>query len=213
MPFRLNRIPISIVVVLSVVSLVFINCSKDDECPVCPDRSVAWVTYDAFDDNTLDDSLWSYSVAYGGQVLETSNQLQVWGNTNLWTGSGLIVAKQPRLGWKFKLVDTYFEEGPGCQGWHVRAIDPTGNVSIEILNRLTVGCAANMGDSVGEYEVKHDHDSLAVYKDGSLLRRFYANGITYFTIRFYANNVYGSGHHCHIFIDDVQGLVWKEWTP
>lgn len=209
MQFLLNRISISMVVV-SVVSLIFIGCSDDDKCPVCPKDGVTWVTYDNFNDNTLEDSLWSYSVAYGGQVLETSYHLEVWGHTDSWTGYGVVIARQPKLGWKFNLLDTYFEEGPGCQGWTVTAIDTASNVSIGILNRLTEGCAGNMGDGVGEYEVKLNNDSLAVYKDGALLRRFYANGITHFTIRFSANNVYGSGHHCHIFIDDVQGLESKE---
>lgn len=112
-------------------------------------------------------------------------------------------------------METYFEEGPGCQGWHISAIDATGNVAVEVLNRATAGCTnpPNMDDGPGAYEIKHEDDSLAVYKDGSLLRRVPDNGISYFFLQFIADNMYGSGHHSHIFIDNVRGLEWEEWTP
>lgn len=209
---RLKDFTINAAVLISVVSLVFISCSSDNNNPVRT-SDVTWRTYDNFDANVVNDSLWTPTITHGGQVLDTSGQLEVWGNTDTWTGSGNAISTKPKLGWKFTLVDTYYEDGGGCQGWSVWAVDPTENVGIELLNRVTAGCTSNLGDSAGVYEVTHEGDSLAVYKNGSLLRRFYSNGITYFMIRFYDTNVYGDGTHSHIIVDNVQGLEWSGWTP
>jgi hypothetical protein len=63
-----------------------------------------------------------------------------------------------------------------------------------------------MGDVIGTYEIKHEQDSIAVYLDGSLLRRVHDNGIDSFVMDFRSDNMYGSGHHCHIFVDNVWGF-------
>lgn len=141
-------------------------------------------------------------------MLEAAGQLQVWGHTDLWTGTGIVRAIEPKLEWKFDLVETYHEEGPGCQGWHIRAIDPTSSAVVEVLNECSAGCTSppNMGDVAGAYEIRHEQDSLAVYLDDSLLRRIHDNGIDLFVMEFRSDNMYGSGHHSHIFIDDMWGL-------
>lgn len=215
MKSREIRTAVGAIVSLMVVGIVFVTCSEDSECPTCPPSQMQWVQYDNFNDDSLDTGLWYYVEDYGGQVLETAGQLQVWGHTDLWTGRGIARAIHPKLGWKFDLVDAYFEDGPGCQGWHISARDTLSGAGVELLNRTTAGCSnpPNMGDSTGTYEIKHEDDSLAVYKDGSLLRRVPDNGMTYFVLQFISDNVYGSGDHCHIFIDNVQGLEWTEWTP
>jgi len=188
-----------------------LGCSDESECPTCPPAPslTQWVEYDNFDNNTLNADLWSTTIYYGGQVLEADSQLQVWGHTNLWTGAGIVRAIQPKLAWRFDLVDTYFEEGAGCQGWHILAIDAVSGASVEVLNRTTAGCGNPLGDSTGTYEIKHEGDSLAVYRDGTLLRRFDDQGISFFVIRFSTDNVYGDGRHCHVFIDNCWGLEWK----
>lgn len=87
-------------------------------------------------------------------------------------------------------------------------IDPTDNAVVEVLNECTAGCTnpPNMGDVIGTYEIKHEQDSIAVYLDGSLLRRVHDNGIVSFVMDFRSDNMYGSGHHCHIFVDNVWGF-------
>jgi hypothetical protein len=201
---------IGVILVLGIMALA--GCSEDAECPTCTKcPSQQWVAYDNFGDNTLDTELWSATVYYGGQVLETSGQLQLWGHTDLWTGAGIVRMKESRLAWRFDLVETYFEEGPGCQGWHIRAIDPANGAAIEVLNECSAGCTTppTWADTTGAYEIRNDGDSLAVYRDGSLLRRVYGNGINSFVMEFVADNVYGSGHHSHIFVDNFWGLEWK----
>lgn len=66
-----------------------------------------------------------------------------------------------------------------------------------------------MSDIAGSYEIKHEQDSLAIYLDSSLLRRVHDNGIDFFVLDFRSDNMYGSGHHSHIFVDNVWGLEWK----
>jgi len=214
MQSRVIRTPVHLILWLMVLSLVFVTCSDDSECPTCRTcpTSTQWVYYDNFDDNTINTDLWSTTIHYGGQVLETVGQLQVWGHTDYWTGAGIVRAIQPKLAWRFDLVDTYFEEGGGCQGWHISAVDPVGGAGVEFLNRATADCTnpPNMSDTTGAYEIKHEGDSLAVYRDGSLLRRVYDHGISFFVIRFESNNVWGDGTHCRVFVDNVWGL---EWTP
>jgi len=68
---------------------------------------------------------------------------------------------------------------------------------------------SSFADTTGTYEIRLEQDSLAVYRDGSLLRRLNGKGIDSFIMEFIADNVYGSGNHCHIFIDNVSGLEWK----
>ena len=63
-----------------------------------------------------------------------------------------------------------------------------------------------MSDVAGFYEIRHEQDSLAVYRDGSLLRRLHDNGIDSFILDFRSDNMYGSGDHSHIFIDNISGL-------
>lgn len=140
-------------------------------------------------------------------MLEAAGQLQVWGHTESWTGTGIVRSIEPRLAWRFELVETYHEDGPGCQGWHIRAMNPAGDTAVEFLNRCTVGCTTppNWGDVPGSYEIVLEQDSLAVYRDGEILRRLYNNGLGLFVLEFRADNMYGSGHHCHIFMDDVWG--------
>lgn len=190
------------------------GCSDDPEsppCPTCP-ALTQWVEYDNFSDNALDAGLWNYIAdCCGGQVLEAAEQLQVWGHTEGWTGSGIVRAIRPKLAWRFDLVETYFEEGPGCQGWHIGAFDPAAEIYVEVLNTASAGCTnpPNMSDDTGSYEIKHDGDSIAVYLDGDLLRRVADNGIEFFVMQFISDNMYGSGHHSHIFIDNVWGLEWK----
>lgn len=144
-------------------------------------------------------------------MLEAAGQLQVWGHTDYWTGTGIVRAIEPKLEWQFHLVEAYHEEGPGCQGWHIRAIDPATSAVVEVLNECSAGCASppNMGDGVGTYQIRHEQDSLAVYLDGGLLRRLHDNGIGSFVMEFRADNMYGSGDHCHIFIDNIWGLESK----
>jgi hypothetical protein len=204
----------SIRIGLVLVVVMLAGCSSDSDCPICPSKCYSpteWVEYDNFDDNTFDDALWNSAIAYGGQVLETSGQLQVWGHTGSWTGYGGASTRKARLAWRFDLADTYFEEGAGCQGWYIRAVDMVNDIGAEVLNRRTAGCASppNWGDGVGSYEIRHEEDSLAVYRDGTLLRRVYDNGIEFFNMEFNANNVYGDGHHCHVFVDNVWGLEYK----
>ena len=200
-----------LVIVLVVGIAMLLGCSEDCDCPTCPVDYIffEWSLYDDFDDNVIDGDLWGYSIAYGGQVLETSGQLQVWGHTSSWTGSGVAwTIEESHHGWRFDLVEAYFEEGPGCQGWHIRATNPARTVRVELLNGVTAGCTnpPNWGDTEGVYKIRHEGDSLAVYLDGGLLRRLYDNGLDVFKMEFYCDNVYGSGHHSHIFIDDVECL-------
>ena len=145
-------------------------------------------------------------------MLEAAGQLQVWGHTNTWTGTGIVRSIERKFGWRFELVETYHEEGPGCQGWHIRAYDPSDGKTIEFLNQCTVGCTTppNWGDVPGSYEVRLEEDSLAVYLNGEVLRKMYNDGLGPFVIDFRADNMYGSGHHCHIFVDDVRGLEYTE---
>lgn len=211
---RLFRAPLGFVLLLAVVSLLLVTCSDDKECPTCPPSPALtqWVEYDNFVDNTLDPNLWNYIAdCCGGQVLEADSQLQVWGHTDNWTGSGIVRTIEPKLAWRFHLVDTYFEEGPGCQGWHIQAIDPVAGIGVEVLNRASLGCTnpANMGDSTGTYEIRQEGDSLAVYKSSTLLRRVYDQGIDFFVLQFVSDNMYGTGNHSHIFVEDVWGLEWK----
>jgi len=210
MQSRVIRTPARLILWLMVVSLVFVTCSDDSECPTCPTcpTLTQWVYYDNFDNNTLNSDLWSTTIHYGGQVLETAGQLQVWGHTDYWTGAGIVIAIQPKLAWRFDLVDTYFEEGAGCQGWHIAVRDSAGTTGVEVLNRATAGCTnpPDMGDATGRYEIRHEGDSLAVYGDDSLLRRVHDHGISSFVIRFESNNVWGDGAHCRVFIDNVWGL-------
>lgn len=201
---------IGIIIVLG--SLALAGCSEDCECPTCPTPglSTKWVVYDDFDDNSIDAALWGHSVSYGGQVLETAGQLQVWGHTDAWTGAGVAwTIEESLLGWRFDLVDQYFEEGPSCQGWSISATNSGRTVRVYLLNGVTAGCATSWSDVAGNYEIRHEDDSLAVYLDGSLLRRLFDGGISTFKMEFSANNVYGSGHHSHIFIDDVECLDLK----
>lgn len=197
------------ILVLGLVALM--GCSDDSTCPTCPTcyTHMEWVTYDSFDDDTLNAGLWSVSNAYGGQVLETSGQLQVWGHTGGWTGLGDVKATKPsQLAWKFDLNQTYVEFGPGCQGWHIRAYDPDSNLTVEVANMCTASCTSppNWGDVAGTYEIWHESGYLSVYRDGSFLRRVSDQGIGSFVMEFAADNAYGSGHHCHIFVDNVKAM-------
>jgi hypothetical protein len=190
-------------------SLTFAGCSEDSECPTCPTSIIyaVWDTYDNFDDNSINEALWGHSVSYGGQVLETVGQLQVWGHTGEWTGAGIAwTIEESTLGWRFDLVEQYFDEGPSCQGWSIRATDSDRTVRIHLLNGVTAGCATSWNDVVGSYTIKHEDDSLAVYLNGNILRRLHDGGISAFKLEFDANNVYGSGDHSRIFIDDVERL-------
>jgi len=197
-----------IVGIIVLGSLAFSGCSEDSECPTCPTTTgCGWETYDKFDDNSLDEALWGHSIAYGGQVLETASQLQLWGHTDEWTGSGNAwTIEESTLGWRFDLVEQYFEEGPGCQGWSVSATDSDRAVRVYLLNGVTAGCSTIWNDVAGNYTIMHEADSLAVYLNGNILRRLHDTGISEFKLEFSANNVYGSGHHSHIFIDDVERL-------
>lgn len=195
--------------VLCSCMLTTAGCSDDEDCPTCPPApdAVQAVVYDDFDDDALDNDLWGHSIAYGGRVLETSGQLQVWGHTDSWTGLGVAWTEQESyFGWRFVLTEEYFEDGPGCQGWHIRATDASRSVRVEFLNHVTAGCASTLapGATAGTYMIRRESDSLAVYLDDILLRRLHDNGIGRFKIELVADNVYGSGDHCHIFIDDVE---------
>ena len=189
--------------------VVLAACSEDTECPTCPkcDPCYTWVKYDNFDDNELDTELWIEWESYGGRVYETNGQLQVWGHDGAWTGRGTARAVEPKLAWRFDLIEEYHEDGPGCQGWHIAAIDTSGT-AVEGLNHCNAGCTnpPNWGDGIGSYEVRIEGDSLAVYLNDNLLRRVFRNDVDFFVMQFSADNVYGSGHHCHIFIDGVWGL-------
>jgi hypothetical protein len=188
------------------------GCSEDSECPTCPTSALSgkWVAYDDFNDESIDAGLWGHSVSYGGQVLESAGQLQVWGHTDTWTGAGVAwTLEESLLGWKFELVDQYYDEGPSCQGWSIRATDSGRTVRIHLLNGVTAGCATHWSDVAGSYEIRREDDSLAVYLDGSLLRRLFDGGIGMFKMEFVADNVYGSGDHSHIFIDDVERFEMK----
>ena len=170
----------------------------------CGNRSL----YDDFADNSLNTTLWHYIAdCCGGQVLEQSGQLQVWGHTDRWTGTGIVRTKESHASWTFDLVDEDQDGGPACQGWHIKALDLTDNTWVEVLNNVTPGCTnpPNMGDSVGAYEITLDKntDTITVYKDDTILRNLPANGIGDFILDFRSDNMYGSGNHSHIFIDNV----------
>lgn len=164
-----------------------------------------------FWDLTKSTELWETTISYGGQVLETAGQLQVWGHTVGWTGFARARTRESRLAWRFTLVEEYFEQGSGCQGWYIQAADPATGASVVLLNHFTAGCTSspNWSDIAGAYEIKPEQDSIAVYLNGTLLRRVYGNGIGSFVMQFSADNVYGDSHHCHIFIDNVWGLEYK----
>jgi len=59
MRLRMLPAPVSLVLLLISVSLVFITCSEENKCPTCPTHP-QWVLYDNFDDNNLDTDLWNY---------------------------------------------------------------------------------------------------------------------------------------------------------
>lgn len=198
---------VCVVMILGLAALG--GCSEDCECPTCPTPGLTaeWMAYDDFEDGSLNGNLWWYSIAFGGQVLETDGQLQVWGHTGGWTGVGQAgTMGESALGWRFELSEQYFEEGPGCQGWSIIATDPGATVRVTLLNRLTAGCGTAWNDEAGSYQIRHEDDSLAVYLDGSLVRRLHDGGIGMIKLEFNANNAYGSGHYSHIFIDDVERL-------
>lgn len=198
-------------ILLALGVLAMSGCSEDSDCPVCPtcyagDR-LEWVLYDDFNDEAIDEDLWITTILYGGQVLEAAGRLQVWGHTGTWTGAGIIrTIESSNLAWRFDLVEQYFEEGPGCQGWHIVALNPGNTIRVEILNGVTAGCSPSWDDEAGGYVVRNEVDSLSVYLDGTLLRRLPNGGIGAFKLEFIADNVYGSGHHSHIFVDNVERL-------
>ena len=82
---------------------------------------------------------------------------------------------------------------------------------VEVLNETTAGCTnpPSWTDATGAYEIKRQDDSLAVYLNGFLLRRVYYSGSDMFIMDFRSDNMYGSGDHSHIFLDNVYGLEWK----
>ncbi|MGD1047932.1 MAG: hypothetical protein ABR899_04180 [Candidatus Krumholzibacteriaceae bacterium] len=188
-------------------------CSSNSDCPTCPKckSPTLWAAYDSLNASSIDAALWYTEVSYGGRVLETAGELQVWGHTDLWTGYARARTKHTRLGWKFTLVEEAFQEGNGCQGWCIQAVDPANEASVVLLNHFTAGCTSppNRSDIAGSYEIKPEQDSIAVYLNGTLLRRVYGNGIGPFVMQFSADNAYGDGSHCHVFIDNVWGLEYK----
>jgi hypothetical protein len=166
----------------------------------------SWTLYDDFEDNSLNAGLWKYiQDCCGGQVLEANGQLQVWGHTGGWTGTGIVQTLVRKPGWKFDLVDAFQQGGPGCQGWHIRAVDPADGTVIELLNNTSGGCTnpPNMGDSIGTYEIALRNNAIKVYKDGNYLREMSAQGKTDYVMDFRSDNMYGSGHHSHIFLENI----------
>ena len=188
-------------------------CSSNSDCPTCPKYKspTLWAAYDSLNGSSIDAALWYTEVSNGGRVLETAGQLQVWGYTGGWTGYARARTREPKLAWRFTLVEEYFEQGGGCQGWYIQAADPGSDDAVVLLNHRTTGCTnpPNWSDIAGAYEIKPEGDSIAVYLNGALLRRVYGNGIGCFVMQFSADNSYGDSHFCHVFIDNVWGLEYK----
>ncbi len=165
------------------------------------------ILYDDFEDNSINTALWYPYTAYGGQTMETNGQLQTWGHTGGWTGLGTVETVLLKQGWKFELAEAYQNGGPGCQGWHIRAINSADGNNIEILNNVTSGCTnpPNFGDTAGTYivHVDTDADLINIYKNDIFLRSLSAQGSTEFKIHFRCDNVYGSGNYSHLFLENM----------
>ena len=110
-------------------------CSSNSDCPTCPKYKspTLWAAYDSLNGSSIDAALWYTEVSNGGRVLETAGQLQVWGYTGGWTGYARARTREPKLAWRFTLVEEYFAQGGGCQGWYIQAADP--GMMVEALRR------------------------------------------------------------------------------
>jgi len=163
------------------------------------------ILYDGFSDNSIDATLWFTEEAWGGQVLETDQQIQVWGHTGGWTGLGRARTLVQSALWTFDLVEAFQDGGPAGQGWHIYLYDSSDASRIEVANNVSAGGVPNFNDSTGAYELRilAAQDQIEVLFNGSVRRTLSANGKTALALEFVSNNVYGSGNHSHVFVDNV----------
>ena len=165
--------------------------------------TLSWVIYDQFTDNTLNSGLWRSVIGWNGRVLETNNQLQVWGHTGASTGSGRAQTVSSATGWRFEIIEEYINGFYGGQGWHIYAYDNPTSTRIELANHISVGgSVANLGDIVGAYEIVLDNNTFTVWRDGSILRTVSADGKPDYALEFTSDDVAGGGQ-THLFIDNV----------